>query len=55
LLPLPARPYVPVVWKEARIHTDSHVIFDKRLYSVPYRFLHRNAWVRATPDTVVVR
>ena len=50
----PARPYVPVVWKKARIHTDSHVIFDKRLYSVPYRYLHRDAWVRATPDTVVV-
>lgn len=54
LLPLPARPYVPVFWKQARVHTDSHVIFDKRLYSVPYRFLHRDAWVRATPDTVVV-
>lgn len=54
LLPLPPRPYVPVVWKKARVHTDSHVIFDKRLYSVPYRFLHRDAWVRATPDAVVV-
>ncbi len=54
LLPLPARPYVPVVWKKARVHTDSHVIFDKRLYSVPYRFLHKEAWVRATPDAVDV-
>lgn len=54
LLPLPPRPYVPVVWKKARVHTDSHVVFDKRLYSVPYRLLHKDAWVRATPDTVVV-
>lgn len=54
LQPLPARPYVPVLWKRARIHTDSHVAFEKRLYSVPYKFIGQDAWVRATPSEVVV-
>lgn len=54
LLPLPAWPYVPVVWRRARVHTDSHVVFDKRLYSVPYRHLHAEAWVKATPDRVSI-
>lgn len=36
------------------MHTDSHISFDKRLYSVPYRYLKREAWVRATPDTVTI-
>jgi transposase len=54
LLPLPVRPYVPVLWKKAKVHTDSHVVFDKRLYSVPYRHLGKEAWIRATPNEVVV-
>lgn len=54
LLPLPARPYVPVLWKKARVHTDSHIAFEKRLYSVPYRLLHQEVWICATPDTVIV-
>ena len=54
LQPLPPRPYVPVVWKKARIHTDSHVAFDKRLYSVPYKFIGQDAWIEATPHEVIV-
>jgi transposase len=54
LQPLPPHPYVPVLWKTARIHSDSHVAFDKRLYSVPYKFIGKDAWVRATPHEVVV-
>mgnify|MGYP003884533827 CR=1 FL=1 len=54
LQPLPARPYVPVVWKRARVHPNSHVLFEKREYSVPWPHIGSEAWVRATPDTVVV-
>jgi transposase len=54
LLPLPPRPYIPVLWKTAKVHTDCHVAFDKRLYSVPYQFIGMEAWIEATPDRVVV-
>lgn len=54
LLALPARPYEPVVWKEATVHADSHIEYERRLYSVPWRLLRQKVWVRATPDTVAV-
>src|SRR6185295_8799672 len=35
LKPLPERPYEPVIWYQARVHQDSHVAFEHRLYSAP--------------------
>jgi transposase len=52
LLPLPASPFEMVVWKRARVHQDSHIVFDKRLYSVPWKNIGREVWVRATAGTV---
>lgn len=54
LTPLPIRPFAPVIWKEAKVHRDSHVQFDGRLYSVPWRHLGKAVWVRATPAAVDV-
>jgi transposase len=54
LMPLPARPYEPVTWKKASVHQDSHVVFDRRMYSVPWRLIGREVWVRATPTTVAI-
>lgn len=52
LLRLPAHPFRPVTWRKVKVHRDSHVAFDRRLYSVPWRHLGKEAWVRATPETV---
>lgn len=54
LRPLPALPYEPVIWHPAKVHTDTHVSFDGRLYSVPWRLLGREVWVRATKATVTI-
>ncbi len=54
LLPLPARRFEPVVWKRATVHRDSHILFDKRLYSVPWRLIEKRVWVRATAASVAV-
>ncbi len=54
LRPLPPRRFEPVVWKEATVHRDSHVVFDRRLYSVPWRLIGRVVWVRATASTVAI-
>jgi transposase len=54
LLPLPTRPYELVVWKKGTVHSDCHVEFDGRLYSVPWRLVRQSVWTRATPATVVV-
>ena len=54
LKPLPAVPYERTVWKEATVHPDSHICFDKRLYSVPWRWIGHRVWVQATVSTVAV-
>ena len=54
MLPLPLEPFALVIWKQAKVHTDSHVVFEKRLYSVPWRLLGQQVWVRATPDAVAI-
>lgn len=54
LLPLPAKPYELVVWKKARLHTDCHLAFGKRLYSAPWTLIGQSLWVRATKSIVAV-
>lgn len=51
---LPAVPYEPVEWKEALVHPDTHVVFDRRLYSVPWTLVGKTVWLRATRTSVVV-
>jgi hypothetical protein len=48
LRPLPARAYELTVWKQARVHPDSHVAFRDRLFSVPWGLIHEDVWIRAT-------
>jgi len=54
LLPLPERRFELVTWHQARVHQDSHIAFDKRLYSVPWRLIGQQVWVRATATAIVV-
>ena len=52
LRPMPTRRYELVVWHKARVHQDSHVAFDKRLYSAPWRLIKQELWLRASPSTI---
>lgn len=54
LLPLPRRLFEMVTWQRAKVHRDSHVVFDHRAYSVPWRLIGESVWVRATATTVSV-
>jgi transposase len=54
LLPLPGLPYVPITWKRATLHSNCHLVFDKREYSAPWNLSGARLWVRATPDTVYI-
>jgi transposase len=39
LLPIPERRFELVTWHQVRVHLDTHVAFDRRLYSVPWRLI----------------
>lgn len=54
LLPLPIRPFEMVIWAKARVHPDSHVIFERCLYSVPWTHIGHREWVRATDTTLAI-
>ena len=54
LQPLPAQRFVPVIWREATVHRDSHILFERRLYSVPWRLIGKTVWVKATPETIAI-
>ncbi len=54
LLALPKSRFEIVIWKHARLHTDSHVQIDGAFYSAPWRFLHQELWVRCTRTSVAV-
>jgi transposase len=52
LLPLPATPWEPVCWKQAKLHPDCHVVFQGAYYSAPFRLIGQRLWVRATATQV---
>ncbi len=54
LLPLPERRFVPVVWHAATVHRDCQIVFEGLTYPVPWRFVGRQVWLRATPTTLDV-
>lgn len=54
LLPLPSRRFDPVIWKQAKVHPDVHVSFERALYSVPWRLKNQKIWVRGTSTTVAI-
>lgn len=54
LLALPAQRFELVLWKRAKVHSDSHVQLGGRLFSVPWRHVGKEVWVRATSASVEV-
>jgi len=54
MLPMPREHYVRVLWKQCKVHQDSHVSFEKRLYSVPFNLIGRQLWVCAEGNSLVV-
>lgn len=54
MLPLPPRPYEMVIWKQATVHADGQVVFERRPYPVPWRLIGQQVWIEATPQTVAV-
>ncbi len=55
LQPLPSERYETVLWRKATVHQDAHIAFDGGLYSVPWRWVGHEIWVRATPKTVTIQ
>lgn len=46
LNPLPGESFDLPMWKEAKVHPDHHIVFDKSYYSLPTRYVGKKVWVR---------
>lgn len=51
---LPAHPYQYADIKQARVHIDYHIEYDKHYYSVPHHLVKENVDVQATETTVAI-
>ena len=51
---LPAEPYQLAIWKKAKVNIDYHIEFAKHYYSVPYRLIQQEVFLRATENTVEI-
>jgi len=49
---LPATPFEIATWKQAKLHRDCYVQFDKAYYSAPVRYIGQALWVRGDAQTV---
>jgi hypothetical protein len=54
LKPLPQHPFVIAQWKEATVHPDHYVQFDKKFYSVPHAYVGNEVWIRGTDKLVQI-
>ncbi len=54
LKPLPQTRYEIVVWVQAKLHPDCHIVFDNAFYSAPHRLIGKKMLVRATPGRVEI-
>ena len=54
LKPLPAVPYEYADIKQARVHIDYHIQYDKHYYSVPHHLVKQAVEVQATRQTLAI-
>jgi hypothetical protein len=54
LLSLPASRFEVVLWKKAKVHRDTHVQAEGSFYSVPWKHVTKEAWVRVGPSQVAI-
>lgn len=52
LQPLPPDRYEVVLWKEAKLHPDCHVVFEYNYYSAPCRLVGQKLWLRALSQRI---
>lgn len=51
---LPEEHFEPALWKEAKVHIDQYIQFDKKMYSVPQRYVGKKVWVKGTESLIQI-
>lgn len=51
---LPKERFDIPLWKEAKVHQDHHIVFERSYYSLPTRYIGKKVWVRGGLSTVYI-
>lgn len=51
---LPSDPFEIAQWKEATVHPDHYIQFNKKAYSVPHAYVSEKVWVKGTAKIVQI-
>jgi len=54
LQPLPEQPFELATWKQAKVHCDQFIQFEKKCYSLPSDYLGKTVWVRGTEKLIEI-
>lgn len=54
LQPLPPEPFQIPEWKEAKVHPDHYVQFNKKTFSAPHDYVGENVWLRAAGNILQI-
>lgn len=54
LKPLPEEPFLVAKWKEAVVHPDHYIQFERKAYSIPDPYVGKKVWVKGTEKLVQV-
>jgi len=54
LLLLPQQPFESATWKEAKVHADQFIQFEKKFYSLPQAYIGKSVWVRGSEKMVEI-
>ena len=54
LAPLPDVAPVLAIWAKVKVHRDAHVQFEQRYYSVPFKLIGQQLWLKATEAMVTL-
>ena len=52
MLSLPENEFDCPIWQKAKVHRDQHIVFAGSFYSIPYIYVGKKVWVRATSRLV---
>lgn len=51
---LPEESFEISIWKEAKVHADHYIQFNKKPYSVPTKYIGKKVWVKGTERVVQI-
>jgi len=51
---LPVEKFDIPLWKEAKVNSDHHIVFERSYYSLPTRYIGKKIWVRGGLDKVLI-